>query len=43
MIYEVNNTFGERHSYVIPVDESGRQSCDKKMTRFAVQPGGRPL
>ena len=23
MIYEVNNTFGERHCYVIPVDESG--------------------
>lgn len=31
MIYEVNNTFGERHSYVIPVDESRRQSCDKKL------------
>jgi DUF1365 family protein len=31
MIYEVNNTFGERHSYVIPVDESGYQSCDKKL------------
>lgn len=35
MIYEVNNTFGERHSYVIPVDESGTQSCDKK---FYVSP-----
>lgn len=35
MIYEVNNTFGERHSYVIPVDESGRQSCNKK---FYVSP-----
>lgn len=35
MIYEVRNTFGERHSYVCPVgrgemSESGlRQSCDK--------------
>ncbi len=35
MIYEVNNTFGERHSYVIPVDGSGQQSCDKK---FYVSP-----
>lgn len=31
MIYEVNNTFGERHSYVIPVDESQSQSCNKKL------------
>jgi len=35
MIYEVTNTFKERHSYVIPVsgeaagDESIRQACDK--------------
>jgi len=33
MVYEVNNTFGERHSYVIPamVSDSGpiRQSCHK--------------
>jgi DUF1365 family protein len=35
MIYEVRNTFGERHTYVCPVDdgemsETGlRQSCDK--------------
>ncbi len=35
MIYKVNNTFGERHSYVIPVDGSGQQSCDK---RFYVSP-----
>ena len=35
MIYEVNNTFGERHSYVIPVDETCHQSCDKK---FFVSP-----
>lgn len=35
MIYEVNNTFGERHCYVIPVDESGAQSCEKK---FYVSP-----
>ena len=35
ILYEVCNTFGERHAYVIPVDESGRavirQSCDKKL------------
>ena len=33
MIYEVNNTFGERHSYLIPVadtaEETIHQSCDK--------------
>lgn len=33
MLYEVNNTFGERHSYLIPVvDTAGdtiNQSCDK--------------
>ncbi len=31
MLYEVNNTFGQRHSYLIPVTEAGeiRQSCDK--------------
>jgi len=38
-IYEVNNTFGERHAYVIPVgDQSGdviRQSCAKT---FRVSP-----
>jgi len=27
MIYEVNNTFGQRHSYVLPAD--GAQSCSK--------------
>ena len=41
VLYEVSNTFGERHSYLIPVDaghEAGktvRQSCDK---RFYVSP-----
>lgn len=39
LIYQVNNTFGERHSYVIPVADSAadvvRQSCDK---RFYVSP-----
>lgn len=39
VIYEVNNTFGERHHYVLPVDESGagaiRQACDKA---FRVSP-----
>lgn len=33
MLYEVNNTFGQRHSYLIPVAESGggdiRQACAK--------------
>jgi DUF1365 family protein len=33
MLYEVNNTFGERHSYLIPVTDPQtapiRQSCDK--------------
>jgi hypothetical protein len=31
MIYEVNNTFGERYSYVIPTDGSPHQSCAKKL------------
>lgn len=35
MIYEVNNTFGERHSYVIPADEGLHQTCAKK---FYVSP-----
>lgn len=35
MIYEVSNTFGERHSYIVPVDETNRQSCKK---RFYVSP-----
>lgn len=31
VVYEVHNTFGERHSYVIPAETNGRlhQSCDK--------------
>jgi DUF1365 family protein len=39
ILYEVNNTFGERHSYLIPVEGDGaaplRQSCEK---RFYVSP-----
>ncbi|MBC6982602.1 DUF1365 domain-containing protein [Caulobacter sp. 17J80-11] len=39
LIYQVNNTFGERHSYVIPVAEPHagvvRQRCEK---RFYVSP-----
>lgn len=35
IVYEVNNTFGDRHHYVLPVEQSaGRsvaQSCTKKM------------
>jgi DUF1365 family protein len=38
-VYEVNNTFGERHSYVIPANAAGqpnlRQSCTK---HFYVSP-----
>ena len=31
ILYEVNNTFGERHSYLIPADDAPvvRQACDK--------------
>ena len=31
IIYEVHNTFGERHSYVLPVEDGGavRQGCAK--------------
>jgi DUF1365 family protein len=33
ILYEVNNTFGERHSYLIPVEQPAgevvRQACDK--------------
>ncbi|MDF2117196.1 DUF1365 domain-containing protein [Roseiarcaceae bacterium H3SJ34-1] len=40
IVYEVHNTFGERHSYLIPVTDNAatrkiRQSCDK---RFYVSP-----
>ena len=38
MLYEVNNTFGERHSYLIPVTDPAwpiRQNCEK---RFYVSP-----
>jgi uncharacterized protein len=35
MIYEVNNTFGERHTYVIPVDDTLAQSAPKQ---FHVSP-----
>ena len=38
LLYEVNNTFGERHSYLIPVEQSPqpedgtvRQRCDKRL------------
>ena len=31
ILYEVNNTFGERHSYLIPADDAPvvKQACDK--------------
>lgn len=39
MLYEVNNTFGQRHSYLIPVENTDesliRQGCDKN---FYVSP-----
>lgn len=35
MIYEVSNTFGERHSYVVPAGPVGHQSHEKK---FYVSP-----
>lgn len=39
MLYEVNNTFGERHSYLFPIKDQDkrlfRHSCDKK---FYVSP-----
>lgn len=31
VIYEVNNTYGERHSYVIPANAGRRQTCAKKL------------
>lgn len=35
LLYEVSNTFGERHTYIIPVDADAgrvvRQECDKRM------------
>ncbi len=39
VLYEVSNTFGQRHTYLIPVDDAGskvvHQRCDK---RFYVSP-----
>lgn len=35
IVYEVNNTFGEQHSYLLPVDDDGvpviDQHCDKQL------------
>ena len=31
MVYEVNNTFGERHTYVLPVEGPGQQQCRKQL------------
>jgi hypothetical protein len=35
ILYEVNNTFGQRHSYLIPVEQNGRnmivQTCPKRL------------
>ena len=38
MIYEVNNTFGQRHSYVVPVSGTGFHTCEKS---FYVSPFNR--
>ena len=38
MIYEVNNTFGQRHTYALPVEGTHRQSCAKA---FYVSPFNR--
>ena len=41
MVAEVNNTFGERHAYVLPVDSAGGQSFPLKFTaekKFHVSP-----
>ena len=42
ILYEVNNTFGQRHSYLIPVDASPdglvRQACDKAFYVSPLQP-----
>jgi hypothetical protein len=43
MIYEVNNTFGERHTYVLPVDASGHDGAVAQEARkvFYVSPFNR--
>ena len=35
IIYEVHNTFGERHSYVLPVEELGAPSGRVAPRRFS--------
>jgi uncharacterized protein len=53
-IYEVNNTFGDRHSYAIPANGKSRQTCDKELYvspfnkvegfyRFTVEPPAEAL
>jgi uncharacterized protein len=39
MIYEVNNTFGGRHSYVVPVGETFAQIRAQALLRLALQRG----
>ena len=43
MIYEVNNTFGGRHSYVVPVGAEFCPEGAKALLRVAVQCGRGPL
>jgi len=38
MIYEVNNTFGQRHSYAVPIDGASLHACEKS---FYVSPFNR--
>ena len=38
VIYEVTNTFGERHSYVIPADDAGEIIRQQAMKRLHVSP-----
>jgi len=38
LIYEVNNTFGERHCYVLPVNAQGRAVRQETPKRFHVSP-----
>ena len=46
LVYQVHNTFGERHSYVIPVgNENGalHQHCQKTLLRLALHGHGHAL
>jgi DUF1365 family protein len=38
IVYEVNNTFGDRHAYVLPVDHPGDRVCHDCAKAFYVSP-----